>query len=403
MDTECVFDAVRVSEHVYWVGAVDWGIRDFHGYATSAGSSYNAFLIVADSVILIDTVKAPFRDEMLARIASVVDPGKIDYIISNHSEMDHSGCLPEVIEKVKPKKVFASAPGVKALEAHFGLTGITALGDGETISPGGVEVTFYETRMLHWPDSGFTWYPADGVLFSNDAFGMHVASAERFTDELPWSLIESELGKYYANILLPLSKLVTKLLARVDALSLPIKLIATDHGPIWRKDLDKVLGLYARWARQEPTRKAVVVYDTMWGSTARMAKAVAEGLIAGGAAVKVMPLSGSHRSDVASELLDAGALVIGSPTLNRNMFPTLADVLTYLQGLAPKNLIGGAFGSYGWSSQVVKQLTAALTAMGVEIVGEGVATVYVPTEEALARCKALGRQVAERLDEVCRE
>jgi len=403
MATGSVSDAVKVSDHVYWVGGVDWGIRDFHGYATSAGTSYNAFLIVADSVILVDTVKAPFRDEMLARIASVMDPGKIDYIISNHSEMDHSGCLPEMIERVQPKKVFASALGVKALEAHFGLTDVTAVGDGEALSLGGVDLTFYETRMLHWPDSGFTWYPADGVLFSNDAFGMHLASTERFTDELPWPVIEGELGKYYANILLPLSKLVAKLLVRVGELALPIKLIANDHGPIWRKDFDRLLGLYARWAEQKPTRKAVVVYDTMWGSTAKMALAVAEGLAAGGAAVKVMPLAGSHRSDVATELLDAGALVVGSPTLNRNMFPTLADLLTYLQGLAPKHLVGGAFGSYGWSSQVVKQLAAALTAMGVEVVGDGVATVYVPGDEALVNCKALGRQVAKRLEESCRE
>ena len=392
-----VFDAIRVSEHVYWVGAIDWEIREFHGYSTSRGTSYNAFLIVADEVTLVDTVKAPFFDEMFARIATVTDPSNIKVVISNHSEMDHSGCLPRVIHRLQPERVLASPMGVKALKAHFGLENITAVADGQTATVGGAELAFFETRMLHWPDSMFTYYGEDQVLFSSDAFGLHLASSERFVDELPWDIVAWETAKYYANILMPFAKLVLKLKNRMEELALPVQVLAPDHGPLWRQDLDKIVRLYGQWAEREPTRKAIVVYGTMWGSTATMARAVCEGLAAGGASPKLMPIAGTHRSDVVTELLDAGGLIIGCPTLNQNMLPMLADVLTYLKGLAPKHLVGAAFGSYGWSSKAVKLLNAALREMDVEVVDDGVDAVYVPGCEELERCRSLGRKVAERL------
>ena len=397
---EETFKAIPVSDRVYWVGAVDWGLRDFHGYATRRGSTYNAFLILGDKPILVDTVKAPFKEEMLARIASVIEPRKIRTIISNHSEMDHSGCLPEAIALIQPEAVYASPMGVKALDGHFRLRNITAIQDGQTLALGNATLRFLETRMLHWPDSMLTYLVEDQVLFSNDAFGMHLASAERFTDQLPWDVIEHEAAKYYANILMPLSGMVKKTVARLAELNLPLKLVATDHGPIWRRDFDKIINLYSRWAEHHPTRKAVIVYDTMWQSTAKMAQALAEGLLAGGASPQVMPLSGSDRSEVATEVLQAGALLVGSPTLNNNMFPTVADTLTYLKGLRPANLIGAAFGSYGWSGEVVGQLNEILKAMKVQLVSEGVKCVYVPTPETLAQCHALGLQVAGRLGEV---
>ncbi|MGD8237075.1 MAG: flavodoxin domain-containing protein [Armatimonadota bacterium] len=396
--------ATKVAEGVYWVGAIDWAIRDFHGYQTSRGSTYNAYLVLADKITLIDTVKAPFKDDMLSRVASVVDPGDISYIVSNHSEMDHSGCLPEVIEAVRPEKVFASQMGVKTLAAHFhGGHEIAAVKDGETLSLGNRSLTFLESRMLHWPDSMVTYMPDAGVLFSQDAFGMHLASGERFADEIDDAILEWESTRYFANILLPFSPLITKFLQKVAELGITIDVAATDHGPIWRgDDVAKIVGWYSQWAAQKPTNKAVVVYDTMWGSTASMASAIAEGLMAGGGCVEVMQLGACHRSDVAAELLDAGALLVGSPTLNSNMFPTVADVLTYLKGLKPQNLIGAAFGSYGWGSKVAEELTEVLDAMKVELVGEPIKVRYVPDEEALAECHALGARVAERLKALSR-
>lgn len=397
-----VFKAARVTDHVYWVGAIDWSIRDFHGYLTSRGSTYNAYLILADKITLIDTVKAPFKEEMLSRIASVIDPGDITYIISNHSEMDHSGCLPEVIQAVKPEKVFASVMGANALAEHFHLDReIVAVKDGESISLGNMNLSFVETRMLHWPDSMFTYLAEDGVLFSQDAFSMHLASSERFDDEISDDILDYEAAKYFANILLPLSTPVSKLLEKIGGLDITMRIVATDHGPIWRKDVNRIVELYSRWAAQKPTKKAVVAYDTMWQSTAMMARAIGEGLKAGGADAKLMPLRACHRSDVATEILDAGALLVGSPTLNNNLFPTVADALTYLKGLKPRNLIGAAFGSYGWSGEAVGQVEDVLRGMKVDLIGESIKVKYVPDDEALAQCYSQGMLVAEKLRELC--
>lgn len=388
--------AVRVSEHVYWVGAIDWNIRDFHGYLTDQGTTYNAYLVVADKITLIDTVKAPFKDELLARVASVVDPTSIDYIISNHSELDHSGCLPEVIEAVRPEKVFASTMGVKHLDAHFRLgSRVTAVADGQELSLGNMKLSFVETRMLHWPDSMLSYLPEEEVLFSNDAFGMHLASGRRFDDEVSgW---EHQAAKYYANILMPLSPLVARALEKVTLLGIKIGTIAPDHGPIWRKDPGRIIQLYSQWASRKLTRKAVVAYDTMWQSTATMARAIGEGLFAGGADPRVMCLKSSHRSDVVTELLDAGALVVGSSTLNNNMLPEMADLLTYVKGLKPKGLIGGAFGSYGWSGESVGQVRESLAAMGVETPEPDVKARFVPDDQALEQCFNLGFALAKRL------
>ena len=396
------FEAAQIAENVYWVGAVDWEIGDFHGYSTRRGSTYNAYLIVDEHITLIDSVKAPFVDEMLARIASVVEPARIDYLVSNHSEMDHSGGIPKTIGAVRPEKVIASVRGQKALEEHFRIGDVvTAVKDGETLSIGKRELTFIETPMLHWPDSMFTYVPLQKLLFSQDGFGMHLASSERFADEIDEAILEEEARKYYANILLPLSPLVLKLLEKVTAAGLEFDVIAPDHGPIYRKNLDWIVGRYAKWAEQKPTMKAVVVYDTMWESTAKMAHAIAEGLAAGGVVVKVFPLGTRHRSDAVTEILEAGALVVGTPTLNNGMFPTVSDFLTYVKGLKPKNLVGAAFGSYGWAAKGAGLVQEALEEIGVEIAGETVNCRYVPAEDDLARCRALGEEVAKKLGETC--
>ena len=392
------FAAVKVTDCVYWVGAIDWGVRDFHGYATQRGSTYNAYLVLAEKIALVDTVKAPFVGELLARVASVIDPARIDYLISNHAEMDHSGGLPEVIGAVGPEKVFASTAGVEALGEHFSLASeATAVRDGEGLSLGSANLTFVEARMLHWPDSMMTYLAEDRVLMSNDAFGMHLASSQRFADEIEGATLESEAAKYYANILLPLSPLVSRLLEKVGNLNIAIDVVAPSHGPIWRKDTARVVDWYAGWAAGTAKRKAVVAYDSMWQSTAAMARTIGDGLAAAGVETKVMPLRESHRSDVATELLDARALLVGSPTLNNGLFPTVADALSYLKGLRPRYLVGAAFGSYGWSGEAVGHIEEALQAMKIGLAAEGLKVRYVPNKEQLSSCSALGRQVAEQL------
>jgi flavorubredoxin len=391
------FQAAKVTDKVYWVGAIDWDIRDFHGYATSRGTTYNAYLIMAEKPVLIDTVKAPFTDEMLSRIASVCDPKSIRTIVSNHSEMDHSGGLPQAIELIKPEKVLASTMGVKALKGHFHWdVPVIAVKEGEKLDLGGESLAFIESRMIHWPDSMFSYLEGAGVLFSNDGFGMHLASSLRFDDETPgW---QHEAAKYYANILLPFSDIVLAVLDKIARSGLSPRMIAPDHGPIFRKDVSRIVSLWGEWARQKPKNKAVVVFDTMWGSTDKLARAAAEGLIAAGVETLVMPLRGNHRSDVATELLEAGALLVGSPTLNKQLFPTVADVLSYLKGLRRKNLVGAAFGSYGWGGESIKLVQDALTEMGVAT-AEPLKCQYVPDSAALEAAYGLGQKVAVKLKE----
>jgi flavorubredoxin len=392
------FKAVQLTDDVWWVGAIDWNIRDFHGYMTKRGSTYNAYLIMAEKITLIDAVKAPFRNEMMDRIASVVDPARIDYIVSLHSELDHSGCLAEVIAAVNPDKIFASVVGAKSLKEILTIDReITALKDGETLSLGNRTLTFMETRMLHWPDSMFAYLNEEQVLFSQDAFGMHYASLERFDDEIDPAILDFEAATYYANILLVYSPLVLKLLEKVKASGLAFRLIAPDHGPVWRKDIGGIIERYGRWAAQKPTGKAVVVYGTMWQSTEKMARAISEGLAKGGLHVKLMSMSEVHRSDVMYEILGAGALAVGSATLNNQMLPMMADVMTYMKGLKPKNLIGAAFGSYGWSGEAVKQIEEILTEMKVESAGEGIRVKNAPDGEILTRCYELGMTMAEKV------
>ena len=394
-----IYQAVKVSEHVYWVGAIDWAIRDFHGYTTPHGSTYNAYLVMADKITLIDTVKAPFMDEMLSRIASVVDPSKIDYIISNHSEQDHTGCLWQVAELVKPEKIFASAMGVKALgEIFHKNNSIETVKDGQSLSLGNMDLKFMETRMIHWPDSMFSYLEKDGVLFSQDAFGMHLATFERFDDELAADMLEYEAATYYANIVLPFSAQVLKTLEKVAASGWTIKIIAPDHGPVWRQDLNFILNLYNKWARQVRVKKAVVVYATMWHSTEMMAKAIAESLAEEGIRVKLLNVDDAHRSEVLYEVLEAGALIAGSPTLNNHMMPQMADVMTYMKGLKPANLTGAVFGSFGWSGESLKDLEATLAAMKVEIVADTVSVRHVPDGDVLNKCRELGKTVAAQLN-----
>jgi flavorubredoxin len=393
-------NAIKISENIYWVGAIDWELRNFHGYATSQGSTYNAFLIMGEKPILIDAVKEAFCDEMLARIASVIEPQKIKYIISNHAEMDHSGSLPRVINLINPEKVFATKVGAQALQDHFHLQyNFTEVQDGEELSLGNITLKFFETKMLHWPESMFTFCVNDGVLFSQDGFAAHYATSELFAENNNFCLLSREAAKYFANILLPYSSFVTKAVTRLQDLKLNLKMIAPDHGPLWREpeQIDWIIKHWYQWSLQEHRAKAVIIFDTMWKSTAKMASAIADGLTANSIEAKVINLSVNSRSDVITEILDAGALLVGSPTLNQQIFPSVADNLCYIKGLKPKNLVGQVFGSYGWADAATKILTAELQSLGVELVGEPVQSRYVPTAATLEKCHNLGAQIASAL------
>ncbi len=386
---------IEVAKGIYDVGVNDWNIEDFHGYSTPLGTSYNAFLIVDEKVALIDTVKKPFTDQLIANISEIIDPKKIDVVISNHTEMDHSGALARVMHRIgQDKPVYCSKMGAKNLAKHFTQKlNYHAVKEGEELSLGSRTLTFLETRMLHWPDNMFTYLKEDKILFSSDAFGQHYAGPEKFDDEIG-ERIMPHAKKYYANILLLYSAKTLKLLKKVTGLGLEFNMICPDHGVIWRRDTDKIIGAYLRWSEQATENKALVIYDTMWHSTQQMAESIVAGLAESGVYAVPMDLRRSDRSDIMTEVLDARALIIGSPTLNNQVFPTVSDFLTYMKGLKPKNRIGAAFGSYGWSGEAVRHITEELKGMKFDVVEPGLRIQYVPDAEGLAACEAFGRQVA---------
>jgi flavorubredoxin len=392
---------VQLRDDIYWVGAIDWDIRDFHGYSTERGSSYNSYLIKDDKVTLFDTVKKGFWSDLAHNLRRVIEPLKIDYLVVNHVEMDHSGNLPTAIETLKPEKVFCSKMAAKALEEHFHPQGwpLEVVGTGDSIKLGQRTVSFLETRMIHWPDSMFSYIPEEKLLISSDGFGQHWATSERFDDQVDHSRLMRQAAKYYANILLLYSPLIQKLLQTVTGMGLAIDMIAPDHGLIWRKDPGAILSAYDSWSKQETKPKVLIIYDTMWHSTEMMAQAIGQGVFEQGVSVKLMNLKFNHRSDVMTEILDAKALVFGSPTLNNQILPRVADMLTYAKGLKPTGRIGAAFGSYGWSGEAVKHIEGHLADMKVELVAPGVRVKYVPDHEALTPCLELGRLVGQKVKE----
>lgn len=390
---------VELKKGINWVGAVDWTVRDFHGYSTYKGTTYNAYLVLDDKITLFDTVKKAFKGDLLHNIHKVVDPSKIDYLVINHVEPDHSGSLPEMVDTIKPEKIFCSRLGKKALLEHYHREDwpYEVVETGREISLGKRTVTFIETRMLHWPDSMFSYIKEDELLISSDAFGQHWATSERFNDEVNQAELMAHAAKYYANILLPYSGLIEKLIAQVGQLDLKIGMIAPDHGLIWRDNPMQIVAAYADWAKQIPKQKAVIVYDSMWNSTATMAKAISDGLIEGGISTRLMDLRSDHRSDVITEILDSKAVIVGSSTLNNGMLPRMADMLCYMKGLRPMNKIGAAFGSYGWSGEAVRLITKALEEMKMKVVGQGVSLQFIPDHEGLRKCVELGREIAREI------
>jgi len=389
---------LEVAKGIYWVGAIDWNIRDFHGYITDLGTTYNSYLIVDEKITLVDAVKKEFADELIERISQIVDPKKIDYVISNHTEMDHSGGLARVMHRIgEEKPVYCSKTGFKNLSKHFAQKwNYQPVEDGGQLKIGKRTLVFMETKMLHWPDSMFTYAKEDKILFSSDAFGQHYAGPERFDDQIGVAIMP-HAKKYFANILLLYAPLILKLVEKVKSMGLAIDTILPDHGVMWRKDPMKIVKAYVEWSEQKPKRKALVIYDTMWHSTQSMAETIAEALGQEGVDAKPMHLRTWHRSDIMTEVLDAGAIIVGSPTLNNGFFPTVGDILTYLKGLKPQNKVAAAFGSYGWSGEAVKLITKELEEMKFKVVDPGLKVQFVPDHEALQACRELAKKIAKEL------
>jgi anaerobic nitric oxide reductase flavorubredoxin len=388
--------AVPITDGIFWVGGIDWNLRDFHGYETPRGTTYNAYLVVgSDKVALVDTVKRQFGSELISRVASVIDPAKVDLIVVNHVEPDHNSGLRMVMREMPNARVVASTSGVRGVaDYHDGLV-VEAVGADDVIDLGGKTLRFLPQPMVHWPDSMFTYCPEVTTLMPNDAFGQHMASAERFADEVGIDLAVEELGIYYANILMGLSAPVGKAVAKIAEAGWAPTIVAPSHGVVWRGDaLGRAIEAYGRWTANTLRDKVVVAYGTMWGSTDALARRIADGVAAEGVEVSLYDLAASRIADITADLLEAKGLIIGSPTLHKAMLFRVAGYLQWLSGLHPTGRLGGAFGSYGWSSGAVEQVSARMTEIGFTMVGEPYKQKYRPTEDELTAAFEWGREFA---------
>ncbi len=393
---------VELTEGISWVGAIDWNVRDFHGYETRRGSTYNAYLIQDERTALVDTVKSTFADTLLANVDEAAGLDAVDYVVANHGESDHSGALPAVLDATGATLV-TNEKCVETLEGYYDTSGweIDLVATGDALDLGERSLSFVQVPMVHWPDSMVGYCPEEKILFSNDAFGQHLASSGRFDDELDLSVVMEEAKTYYANIVMLYGRPIAKALDAVGGLD--VGMIAPAHGVIWRTYLAEILDAYSDWVRCRPTAKVLVIYDTMWGSTDRMAHEIVKGATRPGVEVKLFDVSQTGRTELATEVLDAAAIAFGTPTLNMTLMPDMAGALTYLKGLAPKHKAGFSFGSYGWASNGQRDLNGYLEDMDLEILREPLTTQWGPDENVLAECRGAGEMLADHAEEAAAE
>lgn len=387
----------ELAKGVYFVGAMDWNMRDFHGYTTPRGVTYNSYLIVDEKICLVDLVKSPFANELLERISAIVDPATIDYVVINHVEPDHASALPQIAQVAKKAKFLITDKGQQEAEKLYGTTvDYQIVKTGDTISLGANSLTFVPLPMLHWPDSMVCYCPEQGILFSNDAFGQHICTSKHLDCEVNLNDVLYEAEKYFANILMPYARLIPNALKTLS--SLQINYIMPSHGIIWHKHIPEIMAKYAAWGALEKEARVVILYDTMWGATECMARAILEGVARAGVEANFYRISLSEESHVVSDVLGAGGVLVGSPTLNYGMMPTTASLLYYLKGLKPTGKLAAAFGAYGWSGGSQKEMEELLTKAGMQV-QPGMTVAWKGNAEELAACEQFGYEFALKVQE----
>ncbi len=386
----------QLSENVRWVGYIDWAVRDFHGYRTERGSTYNAYLVLGEKRALIDTVKAPYADDLLAQIRACLPLEQLDYIVCNHAEPDHAGGLEQVLAVCPNARVVCNKKCAEALRLHFDTSKwkFQIVADGEKLDLGGRTLQFFDTPMVHWPESMVTYLVEEQVLFSMDAFGQHFAGAWRFDDEAPLDVVMAEAKRYYANIVMPYGRPVAAALAKVG--TLPLKIIAPSHGVIWRAHIGEIVAAYKEWMVCKAAAKVVIAYVSMWNSTRVMAQAMADGALESKVEVQLIDLDTVHDTELVCEALDCACLAIGSPTLNQGIMPRMAAALTYLRGLRPTGKFGLAFGSYGWAARGCDELAQYLHVMQMTPLGEPITCKFRPDAVTVEKCHEAGRVMAKK-------
>lgn len=392
--------ALKILPDIYSVGVIDWNVRVFHGhtYSTNRGSTYNAYLILDEKIALVDTVYGPFAGELIENIKEIIPVEKIDYVIANHVETDHSGALPAIMKLCPKAKVFGTEKCKEGLYKHYyGDWDFQVVKTGDKLKLGKRTLTFVEAPMVHWPDSMFTYCPEEELLLPNDAFGQHYATSERFDDEANECELMDEAAKYYGNILWPLGSVILKKIEEIQKMNIPIKMIAPSHGIVWRRDPGRIVNAYLSWAKNETISKVVVVFESMWGATEKMARKIVEGISDTGVSVKLFDVALSDCTQIIKEMLDARGFIFGSSTHDNNMLPTLAGFIEFFKGLKPKNRVACVFGSYGWAGGAVKEIEGILKETGIELVQPGLSVKYVPDEDEIRNCYEFGRDFAEKL------
>ena len=392
--------AQKILTDIYSVGVVDWDVRSFHGhtYTTKRGSSYNSYLFVDEKIALVDTVLGNFSGELIDNIRQVLPVEKIDYVIANHVETDHSGALPEILKLCPGAKVVGTQKCVEGLSKHyFANWDFQVVKTMDKISLGKRTLTFLEAPMIHWPDSMFTYCPEEALLLPNDAFGQHYASSQRYDDEVDACELMDEAAKYYANILWPLGQIILRKIEEVKKMNLPIKMIAPSHGIIWRREPGKIVNAYVSWAKGEAKEKVVAVYDTMWGSTEKMARKISEGISDSGVPVKLFNVAVTDRTEIIKEMLDAKGFVIGSSTHDNDMLPDMAAFLELVKGFKIKERLACAFGSMGWAGGAVPEIEKILQEAGIPVAQPGISVKYVPSKDEEKACYEYGKSFAQKL------
>ena len=395
--------AKKLTQKVSWVGKIDWELKHFHGdeLSTHKGSSYNSYLIRDEKVTLIDTVWQPYDREFVSRLKQKIDLSKIDYIIMNHNEIDHSGALPELMRHIPDTPIYCTKKGEAIIRGHYHQDwNFVNVKTGDTLSLGETTLTFVEMTMMHWPDSMLTYMDTDGgIVFSNDAFGQHYATESLYNDAVCEAEVMYEAEKYYANILNPFNAMVSKKIPQIEAMNLPITLICPSHGVIWKNNPAQIIEKYKLWSAAYQEDQVTIVYDTMWQSTRKMAQAIADGIREASSAttVKIMNINRDDKNDVLTEMWRSKAVLVGSPTINNGHSFAIAGLMEMAAGLKFKNKKAAAFGSYGWGGGSVKQISAKLEEAGFTLVNEGLAKLWVPDETALDDCRAYGRDFAQAL------
>lgn len=396
---------VELKNDIFWVGAIDWAVRDFHGYETPRGTTYNNYLILDEEVTLVDTVKYDFSDITIKHIKELVDPAKIKHVVINHIENDHATGIDKIMDLSPDATIHITDRGKKGLDRFFDTSRwkFHIVKTGDTLKIGKNTLLFLETPMVHWPDSMMTYCQEAAVLFSQDGFGQHLASTARFDDQfsacVSTVVLEDAVVDYYANILMPFGQLILDKIADLQKLGINPEIIAPDHGVIWRSQAAKVIDSYVNMAQGKADLRAIIVYDTMWKSTEMMSVPISEGISSEGVDCRILKLRATPMNVIIKEFWKARGTLFGTPTLNNIMYPSVAECLTHLRGLRPKNRLAGAFGSYGWGGGAVKEAYEIFDKMGLEKFESGLQVIYKPSSEDEEKCYRFGQEFAKRLKE----